>query len=94
MGELSVDEITEVIQVMLVEDLYLDVDWSATGVEDGLVDELGLGSLELSELRALCEMRFGVQIEELDFNPVHFHSVGTLAAFVAAQVNQGTAAAQ
>lgn len=85
-GEMSADEIAAVVQSILVDDLYLDLDWYTTGADADLVDDLGLGSLELTELRTLCELRFGVRIADPDFTPAHFASVATLAAFLAGQV--------
>ncbi|RPE26899.1 acyl carrier protein [Kitasatospora cineracea] len=83
MREWSLDEIGTTIRTMLTEDLYLPLDPAAIRPDADLVDDLGLGSLDLSELRGLCENRFGVPIAETDFNPVHFHSVDTLSALLA-----------
>ncbi|MFB9902342.1 acyl carrier protein [Allokutzneria oryzae] len=70
------------LREILVRDLYLEVPAEEIGEDDGLQDVLGLDSLGFVELRAQCEQRFRVTIDDTLFTPEHFRSVRTVAGLV------------
>ncbi|MCP3803428.1 phosphopantetheine-binding protein [Allokutzneria sp. A3M-2-11 16] len=70
------------LREILVHDLYLEVPAEEIGEDDGLQDVLGLDSLGFVELRAQCEQRFRVTIDDTLFSPKHFRSVRTVADLV------------
>ncbi|MFF8729558.1 acyl carrier protein [Streptomyces sp. NPDC015171] len=81
-GEKQAETLEATLKQILVDDLFLDVPPDRIGDDDGLQDVLGLDSLGFVELRAQCEQRFGVQITDAEFTPVHFRSVRTVADLV------------
>jgi acyl carrier protein len=49
--------------------------------QTGLISN-GLDSLSILELATFLSSRFGVEIDDLDFDPANFETVGTLVAMV------------
>ncbi|MFD1745545.1 acyl carrier protein [Rhizobium helianthi] len=81
--------IEDKIKLILVNELFVEMPVDAIGLEDGLRDQVGLDSLGFSELRAQCEVSFGVSISDEHFIPKHFTSVQTLSALIAELQNAG-----
>ena len=75
-------DIESAVKKILVDDLFIDVDQSEIGLDDGLRDVLGLDSLGFTELRAQCEYLFDVKISDEDFVPENFTSVRTVTDLV------------
>lgn len=71
------------IKLILVNELFVETAADEIGLEDGLRDRIGLDSLGFSELRAQCEVSFGVSISDEHFVPKHFTSVQSLSALIA-----------
>lgn len=75
-------QIEETIKLILINDLFVDIPASAICTQDSLRNSIGLDSLGFSELRAQCEINFGVTIADDHFIPKHFASIQTLAALI------------
>jgi acyl carrier protein len=75
-------EVVAAIRRMLVNDLYVEVPEEKIDLDDGLQSIVGLDSIGFSELRILCERKFGVQIGDDDYVPENFSSVRRVAGLV------------
>lgn len=75
-------KIEDTIKMILVNELFVELSADEIGLEDGLRDQVGLDSLGFSELRAQCEVSFGVSISDENFVPKHFTSIQTLSALI------------
>jgi acyl carrier protein len=78
----SFDEAVAAIRRMLVHDLYVELPEANIGLDDGLQTVVGLDSIGFSELRILCERKFGVAIDDDDYVPENFGSVRRVANLV------------
>jgi acyl carrier protein len=67
---------------MIVNDLYVEIAENDIGLDDGLRTVVGLDSVGFVELRALCEQRFNVEINDNDYTPENFSSVRLLANLI------------
>jgi acyl carrier protein len=76
------DDAVAAIRRMLVNDLYVEIPEADIGLDDGLQTVVGLDSIGFSELRILCERRFGVQIDDDNYVPENFSSVRRVADLV------------
>lgn len=74
--------IEDTIKLILVNELFVELSADEIGLDDGLRDQVGLDSLGFSELRAQCEVSFGVSIADEHFVPKHFTSIRTLTALI------------
>ena len=81
------EEIELELKKLVVETLALE-DVSPENIDPSaplFVEGLGLDSIDALELAMVLEERYGVQLgEDPDENREIFHSIGSLAAFVAA----------
>jgi acyl carrier protein len=67
---------------MIVHDLYVEIAEDDIGLDDGLRTVVGLDSVGFVELRALCEQRFNVEINDNDYTPENFSTVRLLATLI------------
>lgn len=67
---------------MLVNDLYVELPEDKIGLDDGLQTVVGLDSIGFSELRILCERKFGVEISDDEYSPENFSSVRRIATLL------------
>ena len=67
---------------VLIEDLYVDIPEDQIGLDDRLRTVVGLDSVGFIELRARCEQRFNVLIEDEDYTPENFTSIRQLAQLI------------
>ncbi|MGA3372302.1 MAG: acyl carrier protein [Terracidiphilus sp.] len=70
------------LRKMIVNDLYVEIAENDIGLDDGLRTVVGLDSVGFVELRALCEQRFNVEINDNDYTPENFSSVRLLANLI------------
>lgn len=75
-------EIVVALRRMIVNDLYVEIEEQAIGLDDGLRTVVGLDSVGFVELRVLCERRFDVQISDEDYTPENFSSIRRLANLI------------
>ena len=76
------DKNTALLRRMLVNDLFVELPEEKIGLDDGLQTVVGLDSIGFSELRILCERKFGVQISDDDYTPDNFSSVRRIATLI------------
>lgn len=76
------DEIITTLRRTLVNDLFVELPEQQIGLDDGLQTVVGLDSIGFSELRILCERKFGVQISDEDYSPENFSSLRRVAALI------------
>jgi acyl carrier protein len=76
------DNIIATLRRMLVNDLFVEVPEDQIGLDDGLQSVVGLDSIGFSELRILCERKFGVEVSDEDYSPENFSSVRRIATLV------------
>ena len=70
------------LRKMIVHDLYVEIAEDDIGLDDGLRTVVGLDSVGFVELRALCEQRFNVEINDNDYTPENFSTVRLLATLI------------
>ncbi|MGD0939461.1 MAG: acyl carrier protein [Terracidiphilus sp.] len=70
------------LRSMIVKDLFVEIDENDIGLDDGLRTVIGLDSVGFVELRALCEQKFNVVINDDDYTPENFRSVNVLANLI------------
>jgi acyl carrier protein len=75
-------EIVVTLRRMIVNDLYVEIEEEAIGLDDGLRTVVGLDSVGFVELRVLCERQFDVQISDEDYTPENFSSIRRLASLI------------
>ncbi|OLT10693.1 coronafacic acid synthetase [Actinomadura sp. CNU-125] len=75
-------DVLQRIKGILVSDLLVDVPPERMEVDDSLRDVYGLDSLGYIELRVCCEQIFGVTIDDDDFSPENFSTLGGVEALV------------
>lgn len=75
-------EIVATLRRMIVNDLYVEIEEEAIGLDDGLRTVVGLDSVGFVELRVLCERQFDVQISDEDYTPENFSSIRRLASLI------------
>ena len=76
------DDIIATLRRLLVNDLYVELAEDQIGLDDGLQNVVGLDSIGFSELRILCERKFGVEISDEEYSPENFSSVRKIATLV------------
>jgi acyl carrier protein len=76
------DDIIATLRRLLVNDLFVEVPEDQIGLDDGLQSVVGLDSIGFSELRILCERKFGVEVSDEDYSPENFSSVRRIATLV------------
>lgn len=76
------DDIVAALRRILVNDLFVEVPEDQIGLDDGLQTVVGLDSIGFSELRVLCERKFGVEISDEDYTPEHFSSLRRVATLI------------
>ena len=76
------DDIIATLRRLLVNDLYVELAEDQIGLDDGLQTVVGLDSIGFSELRILCERKFGVEISDEEYSPENFSSVRKIATLV------------
>jgi acyl carrier protein len=76
------DDLIAALRRMLVNDLYIEIPPEQIGLDDGLRTVVGLDSIGFVELRALCERRFNVEVNDEDYTPENFGSVRRLAQLI------------
>ncbi len=76
------EDLVASLRKMIVNDLYVEIAENDIGLDDGLRTVVGLDSVGFVELRALCEQRFNVQINDNDYTPENFSSVRLLANLI------------
>jgi acyl carrier protein len=81
------------LRAMIVKDLFVEIDENDIGLDDGLRTVIGLDSVGFVELRALCERKFNVVIDDDDYTPENFRSVRVLANLIDRLQSQRPAAA-
>jgi acyl carrier protein len=70
------------LRKMIVTDLFIEVAENDIGLDDGLRTVVGLDSVGFVDLRALCEQRFNVEINDDDYTPENFTSIRVLADLI------------
>ncbi len=70
------------LRKMIVTDLFIEVAENDIGLDDGLRTVVGLDSVGFVDLRALCEQRFNVEINDDDYTPENFTSIRVLAELI------------
>ncbi len=82
MNELESELCVLIVEALLLEDVTAsDIDPAAPLFGEGL----GLDSIDALELALAIEKKYGVRLKSTDESRVHFSSVRTLAAHVAAE---------
>lgn len=76
---------------ILVNDLFVEVEESKIGLDDGLQTVVGLDSIGFSELRILIERKFNLVVDDGDFSPDNFSTLRKLDALIA-RLRAGAAA--
>ncbi len=71
-----------VLRNLLVNELYVEMEQDKIGLDDGLQTVVGLDSIGFSELRILCERKFGVEISDDDYSPENFSSLRRIAKLI------------
>jgi acyl carrier protein len=81
-GDEMRDDLMAALKSLLINDLFVEIPAEQIGVDDGLRSVVGLDSVGFVELRLLCERRFNVQINDEDYTPENFSSLGRLATLI------------
>lgn len=79
-------EILSNLREMIVERLFLSVKPEELDPAASLIDVYGVDSVCLLELVVGLEDRFGIIIEDGDFNVKNFETVNAIAEFVSARL--------
>jgi acyl carrier protein len=72
------DEIKE----MIVERLFLDIEPSAIGDHDNLMETVDVDSIKLLEIVVGIQEAYEFEIEDDEFSPERFETVASIADFV------------
>ncbi len=70
------------VKKIIVERLFLDVSPEEIGDEDILADRFDIDSVRLFEIIIGLEERFGITVDEADFDPARFSSAKAIAEYV------------
>jgi acyl carrier protein len=81
-NDVTVENVIKIIKGFLIKELFVELSENQIGVDDGLQSVVGLDSVGFIELRYLCEQNFSLEIEDADFSPENFSSVGRLATLI------------
>lgn len=76
------EDLINALRNIIVNDLFVEIDPKEIGLNDGLRSVVGLDSVGFVELRVLCEQKFNVEINDDDYTPENFTSVGHLANLI------------
>ena len=76
------EDVIASLRKMIVTDLFIEVAENDIGLDDGLRTVVGLDSVGFVDLRALCEQRFNVEINDDDYTPENFTSIRVLAELI------------
>jgi acyl carrier protein len=76
------DGLVKALRQMLVNDLFVDLAEEQIGLDDGLRTVIGLDSIGFVEIRAKCEQRFNIVINDDDYTPENFSSIRRLADMI------------
>ncbi len=76
------DDLVSALRMMLVNDLYVETPPEQIGLDDGLRTVVGLDSIGFVELRARCEQRFNIEVNDEDYTPENFSSIRRLALLI------------
>ncbi|GAA2846261.1 hypothetical protein GCM10010517_02910 [Streptosporangium fragile] len=74
--------VLQTIKGILISDLLVDIPAERMELDDSLRDTYGLDSLGYVELRVCIEQAFGTTIDDDDFSPEHFTTLGGVKALV------------
>ncbi|MEU7896321.1 acyl carrier protein [Nonomuraea sp. NPDC049152] len=74
--------VLQTIKGILVSELLVDIPAERMQPDDSLRDVYGLDSLGYVELRVCIEQTFGITIDDDDFSPEHFATLGGIQALV------------
>ena len=77
------DDVIKTLKGVLVNELFVEVPETEISADDGLQSVLGLDSVGFVELRVHCERLFKVRINDEDFSPENFRSLGRIAQLIA-----------
>ena len=76
------EDVIASLRKMIVTDLFIEVAENDIGLDDGLRTVVGMDSVGFVDLRALCEQRFNVEINDDDYTPENFTSIRVLAELI------------
>ncbi|MEU5418550.1 phosphopantetheine-binding protein [Streptomyces sp. NPDC001407] len=93
METLTTDKIKDRLRKVLVDSLELSLDPSAVP-DEGLVEKLGLDSINTIEFLIWVESEFGIEIADEDLSIKLIDSLDLLAGYVSERVNGVTAPAE
>ncbi|MEU3752581.1 phosphopantetheine-binding protein [Streptomyces olivoreticuli] len=93
METLTTDKIKDRLRKVLVDSLELSLDPSAVP-DEGLVEKLGLDSINTIEFLIWVESEFGIEIADEDLSIKLIDSLDLLAGYVSERVNSVTAPAE
>ena len=88
---MDMDNLYSSLRRILVNDLFVEMPEERIGLDDNLKTVVGLDSIGFSELRILSERKFGVQIDDVDFDRENFSSVRRLATLIQRLQNETAA---
>ncbi|MGW4384132.1 acyl carrier protein [Kitasatospora sp. NPDC004531] len=75
-------DVLQTIKSILESDVLVEVAPEQMALDDSLRDVYGLDSLGFVELRVRCEEAFGITIDQDDFSPEHFGTLGGVVGLV------------
>jgi acyl carrier protein len=88
MNASSVEDVSDRLAAMLVEQLAVRVPAAQIHGDSSLKEDLGLDSVAMVELVGAIEAEFGVEFRESDLRGSVFATIGTLAAVVVSRLTE------